>query len=312
MEFSPILGNTVITLTIILTFLVAESVQQSKSRIKEFSLGDEKLCSPTTKRKVKFESLVVTQGRTNEHSLDWRMPDICKFEFQSYYYKGGVVAVIQKLDLRKNDSSGECIDYIQFHSRRGLKSDKYCGVIDAKIIMDNSNLKDQVPLFYPMSYNNAFVDIDGELDVVIYIAKQHLQPNEKTEIEIVFTSYLNCKLAFQSKWGTFVPCYSYNQSIIKGLDMCLNSEYFEDGYINCPHFGCPDEGGCLFINTREKESKVSVGSRVIIGSISTLAVLFGVFILVIWAFKKHKLFCWAQEFAHPTLGSQHLNVSFYL
>lgn len=57
----------------------------------------------------------------------------------------------------------------------------------------------------------------------------------------------DCKLAFQSKWGTFVPCYSYNQSIIKGLDMCLNSEYFEDGYINCPHFGCPDEGGCLFI-----------------------------------------------------------------
>lgn len=163
------------------------------------SLGDEKLCSPTTKRKVKFESLVVTQGRTNDHSLDWRMPDICKFEFQSYYYKGGVVAVIQKLDLRKNDSSGECIDYIQFHSRRGLKSDKYCGVIDAKIIMDNSNLKDQVPLFYPMSYNNAFVDIDGELDVVIYIAKQHLQPNEKTEIEIVFTSYLSKCICHRSE-----------------------------------------------------------------------------------------------------------------
>lgn len=145
---------------------------------------------------MKFESLVVTQGRTNEHSLDWQMSDICKFEFQSSYHQGGVAVVIQKLDLRKNESSGDCIDYIQFRSRRGVTSNKYCGVIDAKIIMDYSNLENQVPQFYPMSYSNAFVDIDGELDVLIYIAKQHLQPIEKTEIEMVFTSY-------QSKFSVF-------------------------------------------------------------------------------------------------------------
>lgn len=153
------------------------------------SLGDSKLCSPTTKRKVKFESLVVTQGRTNDHSLDWQMPDICKFEFQSYYYKGGVAVVIQKLDLRKNATSGDCIDFIRFRSKRGVVSNEYCGVIDAKKIMDRSDHEEQVPEFYPMSYSNAFVDINGELDVIIYIAKQQLQANEKTEIEMVFTSY---------------------------------------------------------------------------------------------------------------------------
>lgn len=156
------------------------------------SLGDNKLCSDITKRKVRYESLIVTQGRANQHSLPWVTPDICKFEVQSIYPKGGVIAVIQKLYLRRDITTGECIDYIQFRTKKGNTSQRHCGFLDARLNMnyDMDDAPDSVfPEYFPISYSNSFIDVDGELDVVIYIAKQPLELNERTEFSIVFTSY---------------------------------------------------------------------------------------------------------------------------
>ncbi|XP_066252983.1 uncharacterized protein [Euwallacea similis] len=297
MEIFLNLTNVFLTITILIVVVVKDSLQETK----QLDLGNGKLCSPAVERKVKYESLLVTEGRAGDHLVQWALPDMCQFEFQSVYTRGGVIAVIQKLQLRKNYTTMECIDYIQFRSKRGVASPRYCGIIDGRMNMDYD--KDNapatvVPQFYPISYSNAFFDIDGELNVVIYIAKEPLETSEKTEFEVVFTSYQDCSSSHRLKHVILKDCWE-NQKL------CINKNYFGDGYVNCPYFKCVDEGGCqLNIHLPEK---ISVGSRVIIGSVSTLAILFAVFILIIWAFKKHKMFCWAEEFAHPTTSETNRN-----
>ncbi|CAH1121666.1 unnamed protein product [Ceutorhynchus assimilis] len=276
--------------------------KQSTEQPKELSLGDIKLCSPiNTKLKVRYESLLVTEGRTNSHSLPWVVPEICKFEFQSVYPHGGALAVIQKMQLRRNFTNGECIDYIQFRSKQGVSSQRFCGFLDARLNMNYNvvNAPDAVyPQYFPLSFSNSFVDVDGELDVVIYIAKQPLEPEERTEFAIIFNSYQDCAKDYHIKHVSLKNCIEnlWNNDSVR---VCLNAMYFGDGYINCPYFGCVDEGGCLLLPIKP-EGKASVGNRVIIGSISTLGILFIVFILIIWVLRKFRLFCWAEAFAHPS------------
>ncbi|KAL1490849.1 hypothetical protein ABEB36_011534 [Hypothenemus hampei] len=284
----------------IINLLIYTLMVNYSQAIKELSLGDNKLCSTFTTRKIRYESLLVTEGRSNEHSLSWIMPDICKFEVQSAYPRGGVIAVIQNLNLRKNMTTGQCIDYIQFRSRKGLSSQRFCGLIDGRQRM-NYNFDDDAPEnvypeFYPLSYSTSFIDVDGALDVVIYIAREPLNSLEKTAFSVVFTSYQDCSIySHNIKGVSLKECEKKHD-----LKICINGNYFHDGYINCPHFGCLDEENCILSDMITSNTSTE---RVIIGSISTLCILFILFVLIVWAFKKHKLFCWAEEFASTSSPS---------
>ncbi|XP_050304974.1 uncharacterized protein LOC126742370 [Anthonomus grandis grandis] len=286
--------EALITTILMLSLLMTNNLELVE--LKEFSLGDSKICSLSIKRKIKQESFSISEGHINNHIIPWQVPDICKFEAQSFYHKGGVVAVIQKMHLRRNFTTGDCMDYIQFRSKKGFTSERYCGILDARIDMhlDSSDPDFILPQYFPISQRNTFIDEDGELDVVIYIHKEPLEPYEITDFLVVFTSYKDCSSSSINRHlHLSKPCdEDYLPSI------CINEKFFGDGLINCPHFGCVDEGGCNIPVITQPKDKLR--NKVIVGSVSTLGILFACFILLIWIFKKHKLFCWADDFAHPT------------
>lgn len=103
----------------------------------------------------------------------------------------GIIAVIQELSFRVNESTGECIDYIQFKTERGRASNKICGNKNANHIM---NL--QPNSFDSQATDVTFIsDIGHSLDIFVYIAKKALKPDETTKINIIFTIY-NCKYSY--------------------------------------------------------------------------------------------------------------------
>lgn len=138
---------------------------------------------------------------------DWEKNFYCKFEVKSRY-KDGIFAVIQNLNLRKNSTSGDCADYILFERKDNMKSRKYCGNINALVDMEVGDKT-------PQHANNTFKDIDGEMNVIIFINKLAIDEFESQDIRIAFTTYRGksdiksfirkCKIYYL----TF-NCYKYN------------------------------------------------------------------------------------------------------
>jgi len=63
-----------------------------------------------------------------------------------------------------------------------LKSRKYCGQIQSfKQTDEDAEVPDEDV--------GVVLDPDGELDTTVYVAKMKLNPNEKLNLEIVYTSY---------------------------------------------------------------------------------------------------------------------------
>lgn len=94
------------------------------------------------------------------------------------------------------------------------------------------------------------------------------------------------------------PCSRYHQKT------CIYENFFNDTIVNCPYVDCVDEGGCADENfTILDEVPPYYGTKVLVGSVSFLFVLFGCFVCFIWLCKKHKVLCWADEFAHPNRTS---------
>lgn len=101
----------------------------------------------------------------------------CEFRVTSDTRKRkGLYAVIRKLDLRKDETTGECIDYIQLKYSNDKKSDQICG----KIGSEHESLK-------------HFDDPAGRFKIYIYIDKFMALDDisDNLEFSIVFTSYTN-------------------------------------------------------------------------------------------------------------------------
>ncbi|XP_030758481.1 uncharacterized protein LOC115884123 [Sitophilus oryzae] len=273
------LNNIILHLGVFIIGFIDGSIQEYK----HYSLGNPKLCSPLSQKKVKYEAVIVDEGQfINQHRLLWNVDNSCSFEVESIYSNGGVIAVIQNINLRKNESNGECIDYIQIRVQNKFTR-RFCGNFNATSVM-NQNENGEI------SSINSAMNKNGELDVTIFIDKEPLAYNTRTEFSVVFTSFKECSY-LNYKHYKLEQCNEREE-------VCIKTHFFMDGLINCPYYGCTDEGKCLL--SSNIESKGSVGDRVLIGSLSTLALLFALFCLLIWAFKKHKLFCWREDFAHPT------------
>lgn len=124
----------------------------------------------------------------SDHSLRWATNVHCNFRLNRTNKHAGIIVVIQELMFRRNESTGECIDYVQFKTQKGRTSERICGELDAKHIM---NLKPNT--FDTQAKENTFIsDHSGYLDVFVYISKHALRPNENTKINIIFTLF-NCK-----------------------------------------------------------------------------------------------------------------------
>lgn len=154
------------------------------------TVEDDDLCSFSRKRKIRLDKghnsgLIIRQRHLNDHSMDWLRNWRCRFQVIPSSSREGVIAVIQHLIFRKNSTTDECIDYVQFSRRDGSSSQKFCGRFNAALRMDH-NFGNPVE---PISSGTAFVDDKGELDVTLYVSKEHLKTDEETDISIVFTAY---------------------------------------------------------------------------------------------------------------------------
>lgn len=47
-------------------------------------------------------------------------------------------------------------------------------------------------------------------------------------------------------------------------------------------------------------NKTSIGNKVLIGSVTSLFILFAIFIVCLWFCKNYKVFCWADRFANSS------------
>ncbi|XP_017781812.1 PREDICTED: uncharacterized protein LOC108566447 [Nicrophorus vespilloides] len=267
---------------------------------REFSVESPDLCSPNKKSFIKLSNgpksgLIVDQKRLGNHNLDWSVNFLCKFQVQAQHPfihadRNGLFVVIQSLSLRKNEVTGECIDYVQFKNKKNERSRKFCGDIKASLSMsigmDSSEETGDIS-------NNTFVDPFGETDVTIFVERTALVNNAVTDFKMVFTVYKACERASESD----MPC----QRIFYPAK-CIYRDFINDGYINCPYAGCTDEDGCFTVKDDSNVKKESLGNKVLIGSVTSLLLTFGIFICCIYMCKKYGKLCWSEDFSNMHSG----------
>ncbi|XP_064211298.1 uncharacterized protein LOC103314323 isoform X2 [Tribolium castaneum] len=223
----------------LLGFVLVVCVVRQSWGYKELSMENDELCSPINKkRRVRLDKghrsgLVVRQFRLQDHSLDWTRNFKCRFEVTPSSSREGVIAVIQHLSFRKNASTDECVDYVQFTRKDGSSSQKYCGRFNAALYMDHNfvNTAD------PISSGTAFVDDSGELEVAISVSREHLENDEEMDLSIVFTAFRHCSQVLKRD-TSYRPCSE------KRREYCIYSGFFMDSFVNCPFPDCEDEQGC--------------------------------------------------------------------
>lgn len=161
------------------------------------------MCSEVQQRRIKLgkgskSGLIVKQSRLNDHALPWPTNLRCSFRVEAYSDKShfpvpfwpinekdGVFGVIQNLNFRKNDTTNECIDYVQFTNNESQSSRKYCGVLNTALIIMESTVQSR------FIENEEFGGFRSkkELKVTIFISKDPLRQDEEMDLNIVFTSY---------------------------------------------------------------------------------------------------------------------------
>lgn len=187
------------------------------------------MCSQIgTRKKIKLykgerSALRVNQKRLNNHRYDWTVNFECKFQLQAAYGKGGVIAIIQNLNLRRRED-GTCLDYIEFSSGSDkVGGDKKCGYINAVHVMQEEREN-------PIAYENSFIAPEGHLNVNIFIEKSAPDGDIGMDIDVIFTAYKS-------------ECDDDMDSCVDNR-FCIHKMFFHDKVVNCPLFGCVDEGGC--------------------------------------------------------------------
>lgn len=255
------------------------------SSYKMINIVDYKQCPRLGERNVLLESdslsgLILTLGSLKDRS--WQREDnfVCKFRVRSSYPYAGIFIVIQSIVFRKNNS--ECIDYVQYRRGDGSTSKKYCGSLTASLGMDR--------IFAPDAYAteiaptvNSFISKFGEVEVTIHISKEPLKAHEEMDLAIVFTSFSSCHSRDFQECGVQYKNY------------CIYKEFMNDGYVNCPFTDCTDEGGCY---QPVNEPRSSIGNNVVIGSVTSLLIIFLFFICSLWLCRKYKKLCWEENFAN--------------
>ncbi|CAH0382603.1 unnamed protein product [Bemisia tabaci] len=205
--------------------------------------------------------------------------------FHVFVHNQGLFAVIQNMYLRRNATTKECIDYIQFKQSKqqfpiNLQFEreqhnwgpKYCGRIIATDIMMEQPDSDIAP--------NAYIANEGSIAVKIHITPKQVLDNETLTLEIAFTPYSICR---------------YDNNAVKncGENMCISQKYVTDGVVNCPFIDCRDEGTCVlnFNGTRITKFATGIGVRLSMNAIASVFSVFLVFISCLWLCRHCGAFC---------------------
>ncbi|XP_031352116.1 uncharacterized protein LOC116177315 [Photinus pyralis] len=255
---------------------------------KMINIVDYKQCPRLGERNVELETdsfsgLVLTLGTLKDSA--WHRDDnfVCKFDVKPFNPSMGMFIVIQSIVFRKN-STGGCIDYIQYRRGDGSTSRQYCGSLTASLGMDR--------IFAPDVYVsevaptvNSFISHFGKVEVTIHISKEPLKAHQEMNLEVVFTQFSSCNMRDYRDCGKQYKNY------------CIYKDFFNDVYVNCPFPDCTDEGGC---DRQITTPPNSMANNVVIGSVTSLFVVFLFFICSLWLCRKYKKFCWDENFANSS------------
>lgn len=77
-------------------------------------------------------------------------------------------------------------------------------------------------------------------------------------------------------------------------EFCIWKDYICDNYQNCAIKDCDDEIECV----RSLEND-GTGTKVTIGAVTTIFLVFIIFVTCLWICKKHQKLCWSPDCAGP-------------
>ncbi|GLV44502.1 uncharacterized protein CBL_10307 [Carabus blaptoides fortunei] len=258
---------------------------------RQMSIDNINLCSVITDRKIQLNgtqnALLVTRSFV-KRSSEFH----CNFKVVAHEHDG-LFALIRRLNFRKDLDTGECIDYVQFHTSDNRKR-KFCGNLELNafdIDLIRSSPLDLLDL--------GMADRHGKIRTTIFIAKEPLPAGMNMDLEIVFTGYSGCNTQHSA------------QCIPGNTNYCINRAYVADGQVNCPFRDCGDEANCnvrKFIVNMHEEQPVS-STKVVLSAIGSLAVSFLVFIVVLWFCKKAHLICFNEECMNSSAPSARVDTT---
>ncbi|KAK3910573.1 putative leucine-rich repeat receptor-like protein kinase IMK2 [Frankliniella fusca] len=267
----------------------------------DYNLENSRVCSISRKRELRLQEKENSAISLKElrYFDKWSgiYPFNCNFTV-SAPNGYGIIAVIQNLDLRKNESTQECIDYVQFQKRNSkikafifgsdlVRSQKFCGIVNSIHEPDEAD-----ELKVDIVAQNAFIDDKGNLDVTISVASQQLLSSEKLDIFIIFTAYKPCK------YGDGYKQCSATSSI------CIWEGFFDDTNVNCPYNNCFDEGGCPVMSPGGKRQRSGLGTTVTIGAVVIILGLLVLFMFCLFVCRRCKVLCWSGSSSRQQRASQ--------
>ncbi|KAJ9576363.1 hypothetical protein L9F63_006775, partial [Diploptera punctata] len=162
-----------------------------------------------------------------------------------------------------------------FKAKSGERSKKFCGKVSAfKRTADEND-------------EYSFVDPKGEMDTTIFVANMRLMSHENLELEIVYTSYRECK------YGRPL----YKDCGYSSRDLCIWTGLFGDNVVNCPK-DCFDEDMC-YKRDGDTVSSKNVGTKVTVGAVATIILAFILFMTCLWIMRRRKKLCWSEDCSGP-------------
>lgn len=78
-------------------------------------------------------------------------------------------------------------------------------------------------------------------------------------------------------------------------NICIWKGYYCDGIRNCALNNCMDENGCDIVSD-------GTGTKVTVGAVTTMILLFLLFVMCLWICRKHKKLCWSPDCAGPNMS----------
>lgn len=88
--------------------------------------------------------------------------------------------------FRKNDTTNECIDFVQFRLNNGETTQKYCGILSTSYSMAGQ-FQESTNKY--RNWGMGAAKSKKEIEVIVFIAKEPLQEGETMDLKIAFTLY---------------------------------------------------------------------------------------------------------------------------
>lgn len=172
--------------------------------------------TPTYLLKQHHNSGLLMEGEFLRHSDLWHDDLICSFKVGYPIGTDGVIAVIQSLTMRRNETTGQCIDYIQFDAKDSSKSNPFCGKLSIASKANDISIPGE-----NFNFGNSFRTKKHKLHVHITIGKEPFKvPFQKVHFKMVFSAYQSKEFIkfyqytyLLSHWLSFMPNWNINKSI---------------------------------------------------------------------------------------------------